>query len=57
MNGLGLDRDVVADPRDEWHVYEFQWTPDYISWLYDGEEVRRVDASWENPEIDYMWRE
>lgn len=30
------------DPKDEWHNYEFHWTPDYISWYYDGEEIRRV---------------
>lgn len=26
-------RDV--DPTDSWHVYEIQWTPDYISFLLD----------------------
>ena len=31
------------DPRDEWHTYEMEWTPDYISWSIDGHEVRHVD--------------
>jgi beta-glucanase (GH16 family) len=27
-----------ADPEDDWAVYEFQWTPNWIAWLYNGEE-------------------
>ena len=41
MNGLTLDRDT-ANPQDDWHLYAFEWTPDYVAWFYDGEEVRRV---------------
>ena len=55
MNPSTINR-IVADPKDEWHVYEFQWTPFYISFLYDGVEVRKVWASDDNPEIDYMTR-
>ena len=28
------------DPKDDWHVYEMEWTPDYVSWTIDGHEVR-----------------
>ena len=30
------------DPADDWHTYEFRWTPNYISWYLDGREVRKV---------------
>ena len=30
---------------DAYHVYEIQWTPDYISWHVDGKEVRKTWAS------------
>jgi len=33
----------IADPQDDWHTYEMQWTPDYVKWLYDGEIVRSVE--------------
>jgi beta-glucanase (GH16 family) len=29
--------DTIADPNDGWAIYEFQWTPEYISWLYNGQ--------------------
>ena len=24
------------DPRDDWHVYAMEWTPDYVSFSIDG---------------------
>jgi len=30
------------DPRDEWHTYEMEWTPDYISFAVDGNVVRHM---------------
>ena len=24
------------DPKDDWHVYEMEWTPEYVSWSIDG---------------------
>ena len=30
------------DPKDDWHTYAMEWTPDYISWSIDGHEVRHV---------------
>lgn len=29
-------------PLNEWTVYAFEWTPDYIAWFVDGLEVRRL---------------
>ena len=28
------------DPASDWHVYQIEWTPDYIRWSVDGREVR-----------------
>lgn len=37
-----LEVDVCAD----FHVYAYEWTPEYIAWLVDGVEVRReTDAT------------
>jgi len=41
MNSHQIGR-KIANPEDDWAYYEIQWTPDYISWLYNGVEVRRV---------------
>jgi len=30
------------DPGTDWHVYQIEWTPEYIAWDLDGVEVRRV---------------
>ena len=30
------------DPREDWHTYEMEWTPDYISFAIDGKEVRHL---------------
>lgn len=43
----------VRDPGDDWNTYEFQWTPDYISWMYNGQEVRRV-WSRDDPSIAFL---
>lgn len=32
------------DPRDDWHTYAFEWTPEYISFAVDGNEVRHMAA-------------
>ena len=40
------------DPKDEWHIYEMAWTPDYVSWSIDNSEVRRVKT--EDPSIKYL---
>jgi beta-glucanase (GH16 family) len=56
MSPWKADRNTIGDPDDDWGVYEFQWTPDYISWLYNGKEIRKVEKSSNNPEIEYMTR-
>jgi len=40
------------DPKDDWHIYEMEWTPDYIAWSIDNREVRRVTGS--DPALKYM---
>lgn len=29
------------NPFEDFHIYAFEWTPDYIAWFIDGEEVYR----------------
>ena len=33
-----------ADAATGWHTYWVEWTPEYIAWWYDGEEVRHVEG-------------
>lgn len=33
--------DLSSRADQTWHTYSIIWTPDYISWLVDGNEVRR----------------
>jgi endo-1,3-1,4-beta-glycanase ExoK len=28
-----------------YHTYTYEWTPDYIAWFVDGEEIRREDGA------------
>ncbi len=30
---------------DGYHTYALEWTPDYVAWEVDGEEIRRVESS------------
>ena len=32
-------------PHDDWHTYEMEWTPEYISFSVDGHEVRHLPAT------------
>lgn len=29
---------------DDYHTFTLEWAPDYISWLFDGKEVRRTEG-------------
>jgi hypothetical protein len=29
---------------DDYHTYQIEWTPEYVSWSFDGTEVRRTDG-------------
>ena len=40
------------DPKDEWHIYEMAWTPEFVSWSVDNKEVRRVKA--DDPALKYL---
>jgi MYXO-CTERM domain-containing protein len=43
-NPEGIDPEKHELPGDlcgEYHVYTYEWTPEYISWLVDGVEIRR----------------
>jgi hypothetical protein len=33
------------DPKNDWHIYEMAWTPDFIAWSIDNKEVRRIKKS------------
>ena len=41
------------DPGNDWHVYEMEWTPDYVSFSVDGKEVRHLTES-SSPSIKYL---
>ena len=37
------DYKASFDPKDDWHIYEMAWTPEFIAWSIDNKEVRRVN--------------
>lgn len=32
------------NPHDDWHTYELEWTPEYLSFSIDGDEIRHLPA-------------
>ena len=36
---------TTADICGQYHTYAFEWTPDYISWVIDGKEIRKVTGA------------
>lgn len=30
---------------DDYHTYTLEWTPDYVAWFIDGQQVRRINGS------------
>jgi hypothetical protein len=34
-------RYVDFNPTEDYHVYAFEWTPDYVAWFVDGQEMYR----------------
>ena len=36
---------VSFNPHQDFHIYGFEWTPDYVAWFIDGEEVYRQEES------------
>lgn len=43
------------NPRDDWHTYTMEWTPDYISWSIDDVEVRHLKG--DDPAVERMGKE
>ncbi len=41
----GRIESVSSDLCAGYHTYAFEWTPAYIAWLIDGEEVRREEGA------------
>ena len=37
---------------NSFHTFEIQWTPDYVAWYMDGNEVRRAGSS--DPGVGYL---
>ncbi len=35
----------VASLADNYHTYVLEWTPDYVAWFFDGEEVHRINGT------------
>lgn len=43
--GLDPEKHTLSiDLCKEYHVYTYEWTPDYIAWLIDGVEIRRDEG-------------
>ena len=41
------------NPHDDWHTYEMEWTPDYISFAIDGKEMRHLSAD-SHEAVEYL---
>ena len=41
------------NPHDDWHTYEMEWTPEYISFAIDGKEVRHLSAD-SHEAVEYL---
>ena len=39
------DHSTDVSLADAYHTYVLEWTPDYVAWYLDGEEVRRIDGT------------
>ena len=35
---------IGSSLADAYHTYTLEWTPDYVSWLIDGQEVRKISG-------------
>jgi endo-1,3-1,4-beta-glycanase ExoK len=36
---------TASDICGQYHTYAFEWTPDYIAWIIDGNQVRKVTGA------------
>jgi beta-glucanase (GH16 family) len=39
-------KSLILNPHKEFHIYSFDWTPEYISWSVDGKEIQRDTGSY-----------
>ncbi len=39
------DHTAPSSLAEAYHTYVLEWTPDYVAWFLDGEEVRRITGS------------
>ena len=39
------DHSTDVSLADAYHTYVLEWTPDYVAWYLDGEEVRRINGT------------
>ena len=39
------DHSTEVSLGDAYHTYVLEWTPDYVAWYLDGEEVRRINGT------------
>ena len=48
-SGTGTQSAEIDTPSfnicTDYHTYAFEWTPDYIAWLIDGKQIRKVTGS------------
>lgn len=42
------------NPHEDWHIYEMEWTPDYVSWKIDGKEVRNSSMKDSSQALSHM---
>lgn len=42
---IGLAVNTGIDLSQEYHIYAFEWTPDYITFYFDGTEVNKITSS------------
>ena len=40
------------NPHDDWHTYEMEWTPHYVSWSVDGHELRHLSLL--DPAVEHL---
>ena len=47
--GKGTQNATINTPTfnicNDYHTYAFEWTPDYIAWLIDGTQIRKVTGA------------
>lgn len=42
---IEIEHDTPFSLGDAYHTYVIEWTPDYVAWFVDGEEIRRIEGT------------